>query len=51
MIELVLAFILKLVRIGLGYYLIHSISSQKTKDFHLSVNQCGFEVGSSFYKE
>ena len=51
MVELVLTFILKLVGLGLGYYLVHSIFSKKTKDFHLSANQCGIEVDSSFYKE
>lgn len=51
MVELVLTFVLKLVGLGLGYYLVHSIFSKKTKDFHLSANQCGIEVDSSFYKE
>ena len=51
MVELVLTFILKLVGLGLGYYLVHSVLSKKTKDFHLSENQCGIEVDSSFYKE
>lgn len=51
MVELVLTFVLKFIELGLGYYLVHSIFSKKTKDFHLSANQCGIEVGSSFYKE
>lgn len=51
MVELVLTFILKAIELGLGYYLVHSIFSKKTKDFHLSANQCGIEVDSSFYKE
>ena len=51
MVELVLTFVLKLVGLGLGYYLVHSVFSKKTKDFHLSANQCGIEVDSSFYKE
>ena len=49
MVELVLTFVLKLVGLGLGYYLVHSVFSKKTKDFHLSANQCGIEVDSSFY--
>ena len=51
MVELILTFVLKLVGLGLSYYLVHSIFSKKTKDFHLSANQCGIEVDSSFYKE
>lgn len=49
--ELILDFILKLVLLGLGYYLVHSIFPKKTKGFHCSVDQNGLNFDSSFYKE
>lgn len=51
MVELILTFVLKLVGLGLGYYMVHRAFSKKTKDFHLSVNQYGIEVNGSFFKE
>jgi hypothetical protein len=49
--EQLLEFIVKLVEIGLGYYLVHNVFSKRTKDFHASVDQNGVKVDSSFYKE
>lgn len=51
MVELVLDFILKLVELGLGFYLIHKIFSKKNKDIHFSADQNGVKVDGSFYKE
>lgn len=51
MLELILEFILNLVVLGLGYYLVHSIFSKNTKDFHCSVDQNGLEVNSTFYEK
>ena len=51
MVELILNFILKIVVLGLGYYLVHSIFSKNTKDFHCSIDQNGFKVDSTFYEE
>ena len=51
MLELVLCFILRLVLLGLGYYLVYKIHSKKTKSFHMTVNQNGLEVKSSYYED
>ena len=51
MVELVLNFILKLVGLGLGYYVVYNISSKKAKDFHMTVNHNGLEIDSTFYEE
>ncbi len=51
MVELILNFSLKLVELGLCYYLVHSVFSKKTKDVHCSVGQNGLNFDSSFYKE
>lgn len=51
MVELILNFILKFVVIGLGYYLVHSMFSKRMKNFHLSVDQNGIRIESSFYKD
>lgn len=51
MLELILEFILNLVVLGLGYYLVHSIFSKNTKDFHCSVDQNRLNFDSLFYKE
>lgn len=51
MVELILNYIMKFVLFGLGYYLVHSIFSKKTKNFRLSVDQNGLEIESSFYEE
>ena len=49
--EIVLNFVLKLVVLGLGFYLVHSIFSKNTKEFHCSVDQNGFKFDSTFYEE
>ena len=51
MVELVLNFVLKLVALGLIGYLVHSIFSKNTKEFHCSVDQNGFEFNSTFYEK
>ena len=51
MVELILNYIMKFVLFGLGYFLVHSIFSKKTKNFRLSVDQNGLEIESSFYEE
>ena len=51
MVELMLAYGLKFGELGLGFYLVHKIFSKKTKDFHISADQSGIEVDSSFYEE
>lgn len=50
MVELVLNFMLKFAILRLGYYLVHNIFSENTKDFHCSVDQNGLEIDSSFYE-
>lgn len=51
MVETLLNFVLKIVMLGLGYYLVHSIFSENTKDFHCSVDQNGLKVDSTFYEK
>lgn len=49
--EIILTFILKLVMLGLGYYLVHNVFAKNTKEFHCSVDQNGFKFYSTFYKK
>ena len=51
MVELILTFILKIVVLGLVYYLVHNIFSKKTKDFHVYIDQNGLRIDSSYYDE
>lgn len=48
--EIIFDFILKLVLLGLGYYLVNRIYSKNTKEFHLSVDQTGMKIDSEFYE-
>ena len=49
--EIIFDFILKLVVLGLGYYLVHNIFSKNTKEFHCSADQSGLKIDSAFYEE
>lgn len=51
MVETILDVILKLVVLGLGFYVVNRIFSKKTKKFHMTINHDGLEVDSAFYKE
>ena len=51
MVELILNFVLKLVVLGLGFYVVNKVCSKKTEKFHMTINHNGFEVDSSFYEE
>lgn len=47
----ILEFILDLVKFGFGFYLVHNIFSKNTKEFHCTVDENGFELGSEFYED
>ena len=51
MVELLLTYLVKFVELGIAYYLIHSLFSKKTKKVHLSIDQNGIEVDSTFYED
>ncbi len=51
MVETILDFVLKLVVLGLVFYVVNRVFSKKTKNFHMTINHNGLEVDSSFYKE
>ena len=51
MVELILDFILKLVGLGLCFYVVNKVFSKKTKNFHLSVDHDGVDIDSTFYEE
>ena len=51
MVELILDFILKLVELGLCFYVVRKAFSKKTKNFHFSVNHNGVDIDSTFYEE
>lgn len=44
-------FILNLVKLGFGFYIVYNIFSKNTKEFHCTVDKNGFELGSEFYEK
>lgn len=44
-------FILSLVKLGFGFYIVYNIFSKNTKEFHCNIDENGFELDSEFYEK